>query len=221
MCFLIILCCSAASSQTVIKFDPSKDLTKLSPLNVSLASVKYKGKRALKVTEILNTSGEQFVKIKDLNFKNGIIETEIVGTVAPGAFEGARGFVGIGFRIGDDNQTMECFYLRPTNGRATDQVRRNHSVQYTSSPDYPWQRLRRENPEKYEAYVDLLPGEWTKIKIVVTDNKATLFVHGAEQPTLIVNDLKLGADAEGAIGLWIGLGTEAYFSKLTITKFDK
>ena len=44
---------------------------------------------------------------------------------------------------------------------------------------------------------------------------ARLFVHGAAQPALIVNDLKLG-DAPGAVALWIGPGTEGYFTGLTI-----
>ena len=40
-------------------------------------------------------------------------------------------------------------------------------------------------------------------------------------PTLVVNDLKLGADNKGSIGLWIGPGTEAHFSNLQITKMDQ
>jgi hypothetical protein len=40
--------------------------------------------------------------------------------------------------------------------------------------------------------VDLVPGEWTKIKIDVSGAKAQLYVNGALQPVLVVNDLKLG-----------------------------
>jgi hypothetical protein len=126
--------------------------------------------------------------------------------------------VGIAFRVADDNISYESFYLRPTNGRAEDQIRRNHSLQYIAHPNFTWQKLRSENKEQYESYVDLVPGEWTKIKIVVKGGKASLFVHGNEQPNLIVNDLKHGANNEGAIGLWIGLGTEGYFTKLKITE---
>ena len=94
-------------------------------------------------------------------------------------------------------KTYDAFYLRPTNGRADDQVRRNHSAQYISHPDLPWFRLRKETPEKYEAYVDLVPGDWTKIRIEVRGATARLFVHGQAQPTLIVNDVKSGADRPG------------------------
>ena len=73
---------------------------------------------------------------------------------APGAFEGTRGFVGIAFRLQNDMRTYDAFYLRPTNGRADDQERRNHATQYISHPDWPWFRLRKETPSRYESYVD-------------------------------------------------------------------
>ena len=68
----------------------------------------------------------------------------------------------------------------------------------------------------YESYVDLLPGEWTDVKIVVVGTTARLYVHGADQPSLIVNDLKLG-ESSGAVALWIGPGTVAHFTDLSIS----
>ena len=75
--------------------------------------------------------------IQDLEFSSGVIEAEIAGEPGPGAAEGARGFVGIAFRMQKDAKTYDAFYLRPTNGRADDQVRRNHStaVHLASSVD--------------------------------------------------------------------------------------
>ena len=150
------------------------------------------------------------------NFKNGVIELELSGKPSVGAVGGARGFVGVAFRVAADKSRFECFYLRPTNGRADDQVRRNHSSQYISFPDYPWERSRKETPEKYEAYVDLAPGEWTKVRIVVDGLQARLYVHSNAQPTLLVNDLKHGAEAWGAVALWVGPGTEARFRNVEI-----
>ena len=106
-------------------------------------------------------------------------------------------------------------YIRPTNGRAEDQERRNHSLQYASFPDNEWLKLREESPGKYESYVDLVPGEWTHLKIEVSGIKMRLYVNGATEPTLLVNDLKLG-DSSGAVALWIGVGTEAYFTNLRL-----
>jgi hypothetical protein len=159
---------------------------------------------------------EPLAVIEGLEFSNGVIQLELAGAPAPGVGEGARGFVGVAFRLKDDMRTYDAFYLRPTNGRADDQMRRNHSTQYISHPDWTWQRLRRETPEKYESYVDLQPGVWTKIKIEVRGDRARLYVHDQEQPTLIVNDVKSGAQARGAVALWIGPGTVAHFRNLSV-----
>lgn len=159
---------------------------------------------------------EQLAVIQDLEFSNGVIEVEMAGAPEPGAAESARGFVGIVFRL-QGIETYDTFYLRPTNGRAEDQLRRNHTAQYMSSPDWPWPRLRTETPGRYESYVDVVPGEWIKIRIEVRGERARLFVHDNPQPTLIVNDVKSGANAKGAVALWLGPGTVAHFRNLTIT----
>ena len=140
---------------------------------------------------------------------------DLAGQPAAGAPGDARGFIGIAFRFQGDG-SYEYIYLRPTNGRADDQVRRNHSTQYSSHPDFDFARSRREAPGKYESYVDLQPGIWTKYKIEVEGRQARLYVNGAEQPCLIVNDLK-HEPREGGVALWVGPGTEGYFSNLKIT----
>jgi hypothetical protein len=178
--------------------------------NVGAEIVTHRGKRAVRLVESNpGTSAETMAILTGSDFGDGVIDAEIAAHPREGAAEGARGFAGIAFRV-QNEKTYECFYLRPTNGRANDQLRRNHSTQYVSHPDFPWHRLRKENPGVYESYVDLVPGEWTKIRIVVTGSQARLYVHGAEQPALIVNDLKRGV-SRGKIALWIGAGTEAYF----------
>ena len=159
---------------------------------------------------------EQLAVIDGLDFANGIIEAEIAGALAPNAGEGARGFVGIAFRLRDDMKTYDAFYLRPTNGRAEDQERRNHAAQYISHPDWPWSRLRKETPSRYESYVDLVPGAWTRVRIEVRGDRARLYVHGQKEPTLIVNDVKTGAEGKGAVALWVGPGTVAHFRNLTV-----
>ena len=154
--------------------------------------------------------------VREVEFSNGTIEVELAGAPEPAAGESARGFVGIAFRLHEDLQTYDAFYLRPTNGRAEDQERRNHSVQYISHPECPWFRLRKETPSKYESYVDLASGQWTKIRIEVDGERARLYVHGNQQPTLIVNDVKSGADASGGVALWLEPGTVAHFRNLSV-----
>ena len=184
--------------------------------NVSIAQTNYKGRSGVQVIatpEAANASS--YAAIKDVLFRDGTIEVDLAGQPAAGAGGGARGFIGIAFRMQGD-AGYEYIYLRPTNGRADDQIRRNHSTQYSSHPDFDFARSRKEAPEKYESYVDLQPGAWTKYKIEVEGRKARLYVHGAEQPCLIVNDLKLDP-RDGGVALWVGPGTEGYFSNLKIT----
>jgi hypothetical protein len=75
--------------------------------------------------------------------------------------------------------------------------------------------LSKEAPGTYESYVDLEAGAWTKMRIEIAGTKARLYVNGAGQPCLIVNDLKLG-DVRGQIGLWAYIATNAYFSNLKV-----
>ncbi|MGH9162508.1 MAG: hypothetical protein ACRD2X_21285 [Vicinamibacteraceae bacterium] len=193
--------------------------------NVTAEPATLQGKKGLRVTiseetlrrmERMQTYAQGLVRIDDLDFSNGVIEAEIAGTLAPDAGREARGFVGVAFRVQEDLEAYDAFYLRPTNGRAEDQQRRNHSAQYISPPEWSWSRLRKETPSKYEAYVDLVPGAWTKIKIEVRGEQARLYVHDNEQPTLIVNDVKSGAGAHGGVALWLEPGTVAHFRNLTV-----
>ena len=194
-------------------------LDQLKLVNVKAEKVTFKGRKALRVSDPAAAGTgdeEQLVILSKTDFQDGVIEVDLAGEPGPNAGEGARGFVGIAFRVAADASRFECFYLRPTNGRAEDQVRRNHSAQYISNPGFPWHMLRKEFPEKYETYVDLVAGEWTKVKIEVRGEKARLYVNGVEQPTMLVNDLKQG-QSKGAIALWIGTGTVAHFSNVRIS----
>lgn len=157
-----------------------------------------------------------YVRIRDLDFKDGVIEVKVLSKLLTSAPQTARGFIGIAFRIDESNSKFECIYIRPTNGRADDQVRRNHSTQYFSFPDYKFTRLRKEFPEMYESYADMGLNEWIHMKIVVKGSVAKLFLNNNKQPSLIVNDLKLGANSSGAIGLFVDIGTEGYFKDLNV-----
>lgn len=193
----------------------------LTPVQVNITATDYKGKSAVALEmPKMATNEKTLAVLKDIDFHNGTIEAMISGQPQANAGEGARGFVGIAFRVAADTSKMELFYIRPTNGRANDQVRRNHSTQYVSMPGFPWEKLRKETPEKYEAYADMVPAEWTRVKIEVKDETAKFYINGAPQPALIVNDLKQGKDLRGGVGLWIGPGTLGHFADLKVTKLD-
>ena len=209
LAFGLLLAAAGAST-----FDPSA-AADLKADNAVIARETFKGVRSLRVAPATSDRNHSALVALPLPpFHDGSIDLELAGEVASGADAGARGFVGVVFRLQADNR-YECFYLRPTNGRADDQLRRNHSLQYVSEPDYPWERLRQESPGVYESYADLEPGAWTRVRIEVAGVKARLYVNGAAQPALIVNDLKHG-ESSGAIGLWVGPGSIGHFSTLRV-----
>jgi hypothetical protein len=156
--------------------------------------------------------------VPGVDFHDGTIEVDVAGAVLPEAPTDARGFVGVAFRIDAAGGSFACegFYIRPTNGRAADQVRRNHATQYFAYPGYDFDRLRREAPAQYEAYTDLVPDTWTHLRIDVSGATAQLYVGTAAQPVLLVRDLKRGPQAHGTVGLWVGIGTDGHFRNLSI-----
>ncbi len=188
-------------------------------LNGHTELVTYRGVRAVKLVPAPETEGkdeDMMALLEGADFRDGTIQLEVAGAPRPGTPPDSRGFIGVSFRTGAHGEWSEVFYLRPTNGRSDDQLRRNHAVQYVSEPEFPWYRLREESPGVYESYADLEAGAWTSMRIEVTGTTARLYVNGATQPCLIVNDLKHG-DRPGRIALWAHVQTDAYFGPMSVT----
>ena len=217
--FLSVLCCVGMFASNIYAQSISMDKKNFEPVKVSLTVENLMGKKAIRVIKDSNVKEADeptFVKIKGIQFKNGTIEVKVLSRLLKDAPDYARGFIGVAFRINDSNTKYESIYIRPVNARVDDQVRRNHSIQYYSYPDYKFDRLRKESPEKYESYSDMEMNKWITIRIEVKDEQAKLFLNNNEQPSLIVNDLKHGANLPGAIGLWVEVGTEGFFSDLMV-----
>lgn len=180
--------------------------------------VEYRGATALRVAGAPGAApGSALVLLDTPPFGNGTIELELAGEPAPDADPSMRGFVGVAFRVtGEEAERYECFYLRPTNGRAADPVRRSHATQYVSHPEWTWYRLRRESPGVFETSADIEPGAWTQVRIEVGGDSARLYLDGSGDPTLVVDDLK-GEQAEGRIALWLHTSTVAHFRNLVVT----
>lgn len=218
---LILLFIGACLSMSLFAQNIKMSKENLEANQVHLSFAKMEGKEVVKVdadTTIKGTDEATIVKIKGTDFKNGTIEVKVLSRLQKNAPASSRGFIGLAFRIGEKNEKFESIYIRPTNGRTDDQIRRNHSIQYFAFPDYRFDKLRKTEPEKYESYADMGLNEWITMRIEVAGSKAKLFLNNAKQPSLIVNDLKLGADNSGSIGLWVGNWTEGYFKDLRVVK---
>jgi hypothetical protein len=193
--------------------------SKLQNIGVSVETQRAAGNDAIRVVknaEIKEFDEPTFAKVKGVSFRNGSIEVKVLSKLAKDAPDFARGFIGVAFRINNDNSKFECIYVRPQNARVDNQLRRNRSTQYLSFPDFKFDRLRKEAPGEYESYADMALDEWIDLRIEVKDAQAKLFINNSKQPVLVVNDLKHGPQATGAIGLWVDAGTEGYFRDLKI-----
>jgi hypothetical protein len=197
------------------------DASQVTPRNVTVGAVRYGGSDALEVRQTGPYRGfdtDTFAFVPRLDFHDGTIEVDVAGSSLPDAPPNARGFIGVAFRIDAEGGSFasEGFYIRPSNGRAEDQVRRNRATQYFSYPGYDFDRLRREAPGQYESYADLVVGEWTHLRIEVAGATARFYVGGAAQPALVVRDLKRGPDAHGTVGLFVGIGADGHFRNLSV-----
>jgi hypothetical protein len=228
----LVLIAFALSLAVAVNAEPApqvldlNSIDRLHPLNVSAELAEFDGSKAIKLqiapgvkpsSNTIDTATFALIEGTE-DFANGSIEATLESDLSPNALPAARGFVGLAFRVAADQRHFEAIYLRPFNGRADDQVRRNHTIQYMSFPDYDFAPLRASDPGKYESYVDIGPREWIKVRIEIDGARARLFVNGAPQPALIVNDLKMGASAAGAVGLWIYNGTVAHFRDVRIVR---
>src|SRR5689334_2268740 len=98
-------------SQT-IKLDTSR----FEAVKVYMSIEKMMGTDAVKVIKdstVKEFDEPTFVKIKGVNFKNGIIEVKVLSRLLKNAPDFARGFIGVAFRVNDSNTRFECIYLRP------------------------------------------------------------------------------------------------------------
>lgn len=201
---------------------PSLKAENLTAVNTFIKNVDLGGVEVLQVVKdprIEAFDEPTYARIPDIDFLDGIIEVKVLSRLLPDAPDYARGFIGVAFRIDNHDASFESIYIRPTNGRNENQLRRNNATQYFSYPDYKFDRFRAESPGKYESYADMGLDEWIDMRIEVEGEHARLYLNHSKHPVLVVNDLKHGPDKRGAIGLWVDIGTEGFFKDLQITPY--
>lgn len=134
--------------------------------------------------------------IKDSEFTDGVIEFDI-------AFSGERTFAGAVWRL-QDELNFEQFYIRPHQSGNPD------ANQYTPvfNGISGWQLYHGEG---YGAPVSYKFDEWIRVKIVVSDKQAEVYIVDMEKPALFIHELKREAQS-GKVGLSIGNFAPAYFS---------
>ncbi len=151
------------------------------------------------------------VWLKDMTFSTGVIEIDLRGK---DVFQ--ESFLGIAFH-GVDTITYDAVYFRPFNFLAKDPERRVHAVQYVSSPDNHWDKLRKDFPGVYEKGITPAPApdKWFHARIEIGKTDVKVFVNQATAPSLVVN--RLNNRLNGLVGIWsTNQGVDGDFSNLSI-----
>lgn len=202
------------SQQRTVSYTLSDLLSsgKLSTTNREASSLPAGERSGIKLS---SGAGEGAVWLNGAVFKNGIIEMDVKGKNVE-----QQSFVGIAFHGLEDTKTFDVIYLRPFNFKAEDSVKRSHSVQYASHPDYPWPVLREKFNGKYESAISPAPDpkDWFHIRIEVNYPVVKTFVNGSVTPSLVVT--KLNDRKSGILGLWVGNNSDGAFANLNITYAD-
>lgn len=172
--------------------------------------------RVVKSEKVERFDEDTYVRLIDSNFHNGTIYVEMRSRLLPDAPEFARGFIGIVFRVSNDDSEFESYYVRPTNGRHPDPVRYAHGSQYFSYPGYTFDYFREHGISGFEAPCDIGLDEWITLKAIIQDAAAAFYVNDMNNPVLVVENLKHGANARGGIGFYVDIGTEAFFRNLQL-----
>src|SRR5579872_4022219 len=86
---------------------------RLDAKNATVTQTTFKGRSAVHVVAASNApNASSYAIVRDAAFLNGTIEVDVAGQPAAGADAGARGFIGIAFRLQPDGK-YEYIYLRP------------------------------------------------------------------------------------------------------------
>jgi hypothetical protein len=149
--------------------------------------------------------------LENFEFGDGEIEFDVRGRD-----EFQRSFVGVVFH-GVDERTYEAIYFRPFNFKSADALRRLHAVQYISHPEFTWQKLRAEHPGQYEKPVQPVPDPngWFHVRVSVSYPKVSVYVNGAQEPSLVVE--QLSGRKKGWLGFYVSSDSGGDFAGLKIT----
>ncbi|MFK4759382.1 hypothetical protein ACI3KS_00460 [Microbacterium sp. ZW T5_45] len=195
---------------------------------VTARSASVAGRDALRVelTDQITTQGIPGVDYVDqptyvelpVTLRTGSIEVDILSRLNRKTTFDSRAFAGIAFHASADASAFQSVYLRPLNGRKADPPppRDRRAIQYFAYPEWPFDTLRDQRPDEgYEAAADIGPDEWITLNVRIDEDVITARVDGTA--VLRVERL-LAAPIDGAVGLFVDIGTEAFFSNLTISQ---
>ena len=199
--------------------------------NVKGEIIDFQGRKVLKIERDLNAipfdsnnvektvDEPHYARLVGLDdFENGTIEVKMYSQIQkPAPYSGVAGFIGIFFRVKENDSAFDAIYIRPKVGRSNNQRFRNHAVQYISYPHYKFDSLRKIAPFRYEGSAPVALNEWIRMRIEINGGTAEMFINDMKYSSFIV-DKMLGVNKKGGVGLYVDIGTIGYFEDVRITK---
>lgn len=191
------------------------DLTKINDhesWTVFNRSIKINQEQAEAFVSFDARQGDGMAIFQNLEFENGVIEFDVKGK---NVFQ--QSFVGVAFHFQDED-SFNAVYFRPFNFNNEDSVRKGHSVQYISHPEFTWQKLRSLFPEQFENPVNPIPDpeQFFHARIEVNWPLVKVFVNNSDDPCLEVQ--MKSTFKTGKVGFWVGNGSDGTFKNLAITR---
>lgn len=182
---------------------------------LDVSSGEAQGRHSIRaVPSVVDNTPTPNLLILPVCFKNGTISVDILARQDK-KFPESRAFAGIAYRIQPDGK-LESVYLRALNGQKVNppSPRDKRAVQYYAHPDWTFDKLRAAYPDgRHESGANIGPDEWINLTVRIDDTKVIARVNNE---TVLTIDKTVVDPATGKVGLYVGFGTEAYFSNLRI-----
>jgi hypothetical protein len=218
---------------TMTQSDPAAAMHGLTELpagsklrSVTAVPAEVAGRRGLRVelTDAVTLEGKPGVDYVDMptfviipaSFTNGTIEVDILSRLNGKGPADARAFAGIAYRVTPGADRFEAVYLRPLNGRRRARPARVTSVPFSTSPTPTGSSTGCASSTRgttKRARTSALTN-WITLKLDIDDTRLTASVNETE--TLTLGETK-AAPVAGAVGLFVDIGSESFFSNLKIT----
>ena len=147
-------------------------------------------------------------------FEDGGVEVDVISTPGSGVHGAVDPLAGLAYRVGGDRSRFDAVQVRPLNGTPRNPAgpHARRAAQFLASPGWPLDRLWPQEASSCDPSASVAP--WVHLSLHVDGNRLAGSVDGVEVAAVPV--VKAAA-LRGDLGLFVDVGTEAYFSNLQIT----
>jgi hypothetical protein len=174
----------------------------------SVEMVEYLGQQAVELGTLKEGDFNSYgaVVLKDTEFHNGIIEFDI-------SFDEKQMYTGVHFRLSEENDSCESFYMRPhVSGTpdANSYIPVYHDIQ-------SWQLYYGDG---FSSNAEYSHSQWNHVKIVVNDDVADIYINNMDVPE---NTVSLKHDNKtGSIELYtLNFGGITRFANFSVVQTEK